>query len=250
MSEQPSCSRSQKIVTPVEDLSCFSSSKHSKIVTLEYLTEHLCNGIDSKPDLKFKLPEVITGGKSGARNITESSSSVLPGFLQHSQPAANTTVSINISPYMAYDFTHSCNDCAPHKHTQISTNGHNAVQYLESYLPLQAGPPLLIRWQIPASQLKHCVSVTSAVTKGPILSWLKLPKVVEEGGLSIKTPVFIPTVDRDLTGLFNLFHSGYHQLEILVTVQSQFKKYCKAWPNQIVMALPDSETVGLGTYVC
>ncbi len=51
-------------------------------------------------------------------------------------------------------------------------------------------------------------------------------------------------------GLFNLCHADYEQLQVLVTVESQFKKYCRAWPNLVVMAVPDKEAMGLGMLVC
>lgn len=62
------------------------------------------------------------------------------------------------------------------------------------------------------------------------------------------TPVFTPTLGRDSLGLFNLFHNQCSQLlHVLVTSESQFSKYCKAWPNHVIMALPDKEATGLGS---
>ena len=237
------CTRGQNEALTV---SRHTNAKHSKIVTLEYLTEHLCNGVDSKPELKLKVVTPL-GESLQTRTVAESSTS-LTSTSHHTRPlTTHTTVSISTSPFMAYDFTHSCNDCAQYEHTQINSNIHPA-DILESYLPSESGPPITIKWQLPSSQSKRCVSVTSTDHARPILERLKLPTMSsnKERGCSVKTPVFIPTVGRDMTGLFNMFHSGYQQLQVLVTVESQFERYCKAWPNLIVMALPDGEAMGLG----
>ena len=242
---EPSCTRGQNAALAIGKLSRPTNAKHSKIVTLEYLTEHLCNGVDSKSEVKLKPPVVVIPLPVQTRTVAESSTSLTTHYAR--PITTRTTVSISTSPFMAYDFTHSCNDCAQYKHTQVNSNVHTVE--IESYLPSETGPPVTIKWQIPSSQSKRCVFVPSADQARPILERLKLRTMnpIKDKGSSIKTPIFIPTVSRDLTGLFNLFHSGYQQLEVLVTVESQFEKYCKAWPNLIVMALPDSEAMGLGT---
>ncbi len=107
----------------------------------------------------------------------------------------------------------------------------------------------MLKWQIPSSQAKHCTLVTDGERK--YLYSLKLPHINwnKDVKSKIRTPVFIPTMGRDTTGLFNLCHAGYEHLQVLVTVESQFKKYCRAWPNLIIMAVPDNEGMGLGMLV-
>ena len=81
-----------------------------------------------------------------------------------------------------------------------------------------------------------------------MLERLKLPTFKFKGEKASQpvTPIFTPTLGRDSSGLFNLFHSLPHHFHVLVTNLSEFKAYCKAWPNHIIMALPDQEVVGLG----
>lgn len=174
-------------------------------------------------------------------------------------PSTTNTISLPLSSYMTYDFTHSCSKCSKH----LRGNAIAQPEYLSSTLPLLAsgaatnGPStstsadsavsqghINIKWFVPASQQKHCV--VSQDRK--VLERLKLPMFKfkgEKASLPV-TPIFTPTLGRDSSGLFNLFHSLPHHFHVLVTNLSEFKAYCKAWPSHIVMALPDQEVVGLG----
>lgn len=190
-------------------------SKHSKIVTIECLTDQLCNGVDSKDFQKL--------------------SSNVSTTIEFKRPAITT---ISTSPYMAYNVSHSCKQCLP---TPVASAVSPHPDSLTSKLPLNDGSFITLKWRVPPSQAKHCVLGGDAM-------YLKLSynSDRDEETARIRTPVFVPTVGRDSTGLFNLFHTGYEHLQVLVTVESQWEKYCKAWPNLIVMAIPNHDAIGLG----
>lgn len=194
-----------------------SDSKHSKIVSMEYLTEQLCNGVDSKDFSKLSSSVATT--------------------IEYKKPAVTM---ISTSPYMAYNVSHSCKECTsvPTPSTTPRLPGS-----LISKLPMKDGSFIALKWHIPSSQAKHWL------VGGEGKMYLKLSHTASErnGAVRIRTPVFVPTMGRDMTGLFNLFHTGYEQLQVLVTVETQFEKYCKAWPNHIIMAIPNQDAIGLGT---
>ena len=222
--------------------------KHSRIVPLKYLEgiskylgreEHL-----SKNDLKsFVLP---FPGEPPSKTTAESSSSnaSLVSSTNHTLP--RHVVSLPVSTYMAYDFTHSCTECSKYLRGTPSS----IPEVLTSNLPVTAAggteQQVLIKWSIPSHQLKHCVVSSNRKT----LERLKLLTLRNKGEKAFSyplTPIFTPTLGRDSSGLLNLFHSSFQHLHVLVTTSNQFNKYCKAWPNHIIMALPDEEAVGLGT---
>jgi len=181
------------------------STRHSKIVTMDYLLSASCNGLEpSTPALN--TPPLVS---------------------------AVNTVSISTSQYMAYDASHSCTDCLHLRQTQHSDT-------VLSHLPTAGGSPVVLKWHIPASQTDHCVLTTD--NGRSFLQRLRQSR----GREGIRTPVFIPTTGRHSTGLFNLSHTDYQQLQVLVTTDNEFNKYCKSWPNMIIMALPDHHPPGLG----
>ena len=196
-----------------------TNSKHSKIVTLEYLTSRLCNGVDS--DEVLSPPRIITTSNSLSLGVS--------------------TATISTSPYMAYDASHSCNDCT---HLKQSSG---QFSELISHLPLKDKSSVTIRWHVPLSQARHCtVSNDSGIKRLEMLNFPFFNRHREQKA-AVRTPVFITSLGRELTGLLNLFHSGYQQLQVVVvTVESQFERYCKAWPQHIIMALPDHKAMGLG----
>ena len=155
-----------------------------------------------------------------------------------------STVSLPLSRYMMYDFTHSCSECSKH----VRGNAVAQPEYLLSNLPVISSDGsqsyITIKWFVPSSQQKHCVISLDRKT----LERLRLPTFKFKGEKASQpvTPIFTPTLGRDSSGLFNLFHSLPHHFHVLVTNLSEFKSYCKAWPNHIIMALPDQEVVGLG----
>ena len=169
--------------------------------------------------------------------------------------SSTSTISLPLSSYMTYDFTHSCSECSKH----MRGNAIAQAEYFSSSLPLASGATnsastgadsvspqghISIKWFVPASQHKHCVISQDR----KVLERLKLPTFKFKGEKASQpvTPIFTPTLGRDSSGLFNLFHSLPHHFHVLVTNLSEFKAYCKAWPNHIIMALPDQEVVGLG----
>lgn len=253
------------------------SSKQSKIVSLECL-ERIAKllALDAKND--SKLPKLImlnNNSPSHTQTIARPSHTHQRlGSPPLSQAAATTnvhvaaadrttppspstsTISLPLSPYMTYDFTHSCSECSKH----MRGNAIAQPEYLSSSLPLASGAStnstvtsadsaglqgrITIKWFVPASQQKHCVMSQDR----KVLERLKLPTFKFKGEKASQpvTPIFTPTLGRDSSGLFNLFHSLPHHFHVLVTNFSEFKGYCKAWPNHIIMALPDQEVVGLG----
>ena len=241
------------------------SSTQSRVVSLKCL-ERIAKllALDAKTD--SKPPKLITLNNSQSKTVakptqlgspprTQAAATGVGGHI-HVQadtapPSANTTISLPLSPYMTYDFTHSCSECSKH----MRGNAIAQPEYLSSSLPMAAAGTnsadsagsqgyVTIKWFVPAGQQKHCV--VSQDRK--VLERLKLPtfKFKGEKASHPVTPIFTPTVGRDSSGLFNLFHSLPHHFHVLVTNFSEFKAYCKAWPNHIIMALPDQEAVGLG----
>ena len=207
-------------------------SKCSTIVPLRLLqamVRQSCEENDRKPI--FSLSE--DSPKSQAEFSTLSTT--------NSQNEHRHTVLIPLSPYVAYDFTHSCTDCA--KYLRGSPVSH--AEILTSLLPTEQGGHISLQWHIPTYQQKHCVVSPDRKT----LERLKLPTLKLKGEKNIPhplTPIFTPTLSRDSIGLFNLFHSSFEGMHVLVTTSGQFERYCKAWPNHIIMALPEQDSLGLG----
>lgn len=229
-----------------------TSPPHSKVVPLELLLALLKNldAEDSKNDIKTI---VIPPKDTPTSTYAESSSGSVIGLSMPSGRTATITsrhvVSIPVSQYMAFDFAHSCNDCSKYTrgNPQLLTQ---QADFLTFNLPSRSGKATVsIRWCVPFTQQKHCVISPNRRT----LERLKLPTMRVRGNEKMATlpmtPVFTPTLERESCGLFNLFHGHYYQLHVLVTCESEFESYCKAWPNHIVMALPDKEAVGLGKVV-
>lgn len=231
-----------------------STSKHSPIVPLDYLhdlfkTHDNDNESKSiKPLLLLRDMPTKSSTETSWHGVTTSAADVTGHMSRHE------VVCLPVSPYMSYDFTHSCNECSKY----VRGNPLSPAEFLTSSLPPVGGKSsggggqgggwkenLIIKWCIPASQQKHCIINGSA----KILERLKLPVIRLKGerlSSQIMTPVFTPTLGRDSSGLFNLFHGQFYNLHVLVTSDSEFGNYCKAWPNHIVMALPDKATMGLG----
>ena len=207
-------------------------SKCSTIVPLRHLqamTRQSCEDNDRKPIISLSEDSP----KSQAEFSTLSTT--------NSQNEHRHTVLIPLSPYVAYDFTHSCTDCA--KYLRGSPVSH--AEILTSLLPTEQSGHISLQWHIPTYQQKHCVISPDRKT----LERLKLPTLKLKGDKNIPhplTPIFTPTLSRDSTGLFNLFHSSFEGLHVLVTTSGQFERYCKAWPNHIIMALPEQDSLGLG----
>ena len=188
-----------------------TSNQHSKIVTLDYIATQLSNGADQ--DIEDPL-------------------------LVDSLTSNTSTMSISTSQYISYDISHSCNECEQLKK-------HSSSEIVISQLPsANHDPPIIIKWQIPSLQAQHFVFVNYNSRK--CLKRVKWPLSNKD----VKTPIFIPTNKREINGLFNLHHTGYDQLQVLVTMDTEFEGYCKAWPNMIIMGLPDQQTNGLGRCVC
>lgn len=228
-----------------DHISVSSSLKHSRIVSLEVLHSFLeaASNSESKNSVK-PAPAPVGQRGTSALSFAESSAYVAPvgtGF----NPRHVT--SLSISQYMSYDFTHSCYECAKYVRGNFMSN----AEILTFNLPGRTSgeKAVQIQWCVPANQQKHCV--ISGNRK--ILERLKLPAMKLKGDKMSSyplTPIFTPTLGRDSSGLFNLFHNQFYvyQIHVLVTSESDFGKYCKAWPNHLIMALPDKEATGLGKY--
>lgn len=88
------------------------------------------------------------------------------------------------------------------------------------------------------------------------ISSLKLPVMSHTGVLhedgparAVKTPVFIPSTGRYEQGLLNLFYAlnQSSHIAVIVVKLSELNFYACAWPNHVIMALPQSaEHLGLG----
>ena len=218
-------------------------SRQSRIVSLECL-ERIASvlSLDSKND--FKPPKLLSSNSVSKPTPIASPPTLTAQVADtHSQPA---TVSLPLSPYMSYDFTHSCSECSKH----MRGNAIAQPDYLSSSLLVVNGAAagsqshITIKWFVPSIQQKHCVISQDRKT----LERLKLPtfKFKGEKASHPVTPIFTPTLGRDSSGLFNMYHSLPQYFHVLVTNQSEFKAYCKAWPYHIIMAVPDQEMVGLG----
>lgn len=209
-----------------------TSPSCSPIVPLEYLqsvARDSCEENDRKPDISLLKDSPQSQAEFSSLSTANSVSE-----LRH-------TVSIPISPYIAYDFTHSCADCA--KYLRGSPVAHPEV--LTSLLPTEQGGHITLQWHVPTYQQKHCVISPDRKT----LERLKLATLRLKGEKTIShplSPIFTPTLSRESSGLFNLFHSSYESLHVLVTTSRQFEKYCKTWPNHLIMALPEQDSLGLG----
>lgn len=168
-----------------------------------------------------------------------------PSLLPTNSVDPRHIITIPISPHVAYDFTHSCTECS--KYLRGSPVG--ASEVLTFPLPAEKGGVVEIQWHVPTYQQKHCIISPDRKT----LERLKLPTLRAKGEKnfnSLFTPIFTPTIGRESSGMFNLFHASFDHLHVLVTTASQFEKYCKAWPNHLVMALPEQDSMGLGECEC
>ncbi len=111
---------------------------------------------------------------------------------------------------------------------------------------MEKGATVTIQWYIP-SQFQRFFVISHDRKK---LEHLNLPMVINGQPFPHPlSPIFVPSLGRDCSGLFNLFHTSQltpEQVHVVVTSASQFNKYRKSWPNHIVMALPDEGSLGLG----
>lgn len=215
-----------------------SSVKHSRIVPLEFL-----HGLLKRASDEESKSGIVSSALSPESLPTQSSaeaSPVMPG----TGVEARHVVSLSVSPHMSFNFTHSCTECSKYVRGSLL----NLPEFLTFSLPCQYSKEksITLRWCVPASQQRHCVIGSNRKT----LERLKLPVMKGRGDRVPScplTPIFTPTLGRDSSGLFNLFHNQfYYQMHVLVTNESEFGKYCKAWPNHLIMALPDKEATGLG----
>lgn len=233
------------VSSPLQHGPTIMGSRQSRIVSLECLekiakTLNLDTKNNSKPPAKQKPLN------SPSRTVANPTQLGSPPT-SHLADAPHSTISLPLSHYMNYDFTHSCSECSK----QMRGNAvAQPAEYLSSLLPVASDAAegsqgyITIKWFVPVSQQKHCLISQDR----KMLERLRLPTVKFKGEKALQpmTPIFTPTFGRDSSGLFNLFHSLPHHFHVLVTNLSDFKAYCKAWPHHIVMALPDQEVVGLG----
>jgi hypothetical protein len=220
-----------------------ASLKHSRIVPLELLHSILKKAGDeeSKNNIKTTSTPVLSPGGLPTQSSAETSSMGV-GTVAESRHV----VSLSVSPHMSFNFTHSCTECSKYMRGSLLT----LPDILTFSLPCRysTDKSVTIRWCVPASQQRHCIINSNRKT----LECLKIPMVKVKGDrvpsstAGPLTPIFTPTLGRDSSGLFNLFHNQFYQMHVLVTSESEFGKYCKAWPNHLIMALPDKEATGLG----
>ena len=231
--------------SPQEHGSVALGSRQSRIVSLECL-EKIAKTLNLDTKNNSKPPARLTTCTSSSPSRTAANPTQLGSLPTGHVTDSHSTISLPLSPYMTYDFTHSCSECSKH----MRGNATAQPEYLSSSLPVASDAAgethsyITIKWFIPANQQRHCAISQDRKT----LERLKLPTIKFKGEKVSQplTPIFTPTFGRDSSGLFNLFHSLPHHFHVLVTNLSDFKAYCKAWPYHIIMALPDQEVMGLG----
>ena len=234
-------------LSPLQHGPVTMGSRQSRVVSLECL-EKIAKTLNLDTKNNSKPPANQKPLNSPSRTVANPTQLGSPPT-SHLADAPHSTISLPLSHYMNYDFAHSCSECSK----QMRGNAvAQPTEYLSSLLPVASDAAagshsqgyITIKWFVPASQQKHCLISHDR----KMLERLRLPTVKFKGEKVSQptTPIFTPTFGRDSSGLFNLFHSLPHHFHVLVTNLSDFKAYCKAWPNHIVMALPDQEVVGLG----
>lgn len=214
------------------------SLKHSRIVQLEFLQGLLKRASNEETKNSVKVTPALSPGGLPTQSSAEVSTMALGTGVE-----ARHVVSLSVSPHMSFNFTHSCTECSKYVRGNLLT----LPEFLTFSLPCQYSKDksITLRWCVPASQQKHCIISSNR----KYLERLKLPLMKVKGDRVSSypmTPVFMPTLGRDSSGLFNLFHNQFYQVHVLVTNESEFSKYCKAWPNHLIMALPDREATGVG----
>lgn len=217
------------------------SLKHSRIVSLEFLHSLLKMASNEESKTNVKATPALSPGGLPTQSFAESSSMALGTGIE-----SRHVVSLSVSPHMSFNFTHSCTECSKYMRGSLLM----LPEFFTFSLPCRYSKDknVTIRWCVPASQQRHCVVSINRKT----LERLKLPMMKVKGvkvpSTSPLTPIFMPTLGRDSSGLFNLFHNQFYQMHILVTNESEFGKYCKAWPNHLIMVLPDKEATSLGEW--
>ncbi len=205
--------------------------RRGRIISLEQL--HLIHQ-SLVGDKEMKLNALL--GNSSPQTVGEASGTTI---------SSPQTLSLSVSSHVTYDCTHSCADCSKYLRGSLSPSA-----LLTSSLPMEEGASITIRWCVPSRFQQLFVISQDRKT----VSHLKLP-VVHRGRPSPLplSPIFVPSLGRDSTGLFNLYHTtqeSCEQMHVIVTSSSQFDTYRKAWPNHIIMALPDEGSLGLGEGLC
>lgn len=147
-----------------------------------------------------------------------------------------TCHTVPLSPYTAYDTTHSCTECAKRmssSHTHLVT----------SILPLEVEGSVTVQWHIPDSALKHFVLSPDRRT----VERVRFPtfKAKDSKSSSI-TPIITLSSGHEGMALLNLSHTGFDGLHVVATQASQFDSYRKVWPHVVIMGLPDSGCLGTG----
>lgn len=185
-------------------------STHSRVIPLEHL-QTICNSTT----VDGNSPKVATTSTSH-------------------------TMSLPLSPYTAYDVTHSCTECAK-RGGMASSHAHT----LTSLLPLEGEGPVVVQWHVPNTALKHFVLSSDCRS----VERMKLPPSPQyKDDITVLTPVITHSYGSDATtALLNLAHTGFDGLHIVATHASQFDHYRKSWPHVIIMGLPDMSGLGTGS---
>ena len=133
----------------------------------------------------------------------------------------------------------------------VSLGGSRSLHPLQ-YSLVDGNEVVNLYWHIPLSWEAYFSINDGRQT----ISSLKLPVASRTGASTeeaasrhVKTPIFIPSAGRYQQGLFNLYYA-MNQLPfvaVIVVKLSELNFYACAWPNHIIMALPQSaEQLGLG----
>lgn len=187
-----------------------ASSMHSRIIEVDQL-QTLCNGtaVEGVPPKAVATP-------------------------------TSHTMSLPLSPYTAYDATHSCTECV--KRGMSSSHAHT----LTSLLPLEGEGSLLLQWHVPEAALKHFVLSPDRRT----IERVKLPtlkaKMADSKCSTAMSPILTLSPSLETAALLNLSHTGFDGLHIVVTLASQFETYRKVWPHVTIVGLPDMGCLGTG----
>ena len=198
---------------------------HSSIVSLSYLKD-VYKKCEDEEELKVELHGLSKSVSMRTEGVsTATISDLTPSDSRH-------TLLLPVSPFMAYDYAHSCADCTKH----LRANSAHNSELLTFKLPFpRTKSHVTLKWHVPAPHHKHCVLSTDRRS----LDRLKIPVQRKNTSISL-TPLFTLSIRRDSSALLNLFHSlSPSHLHVVVILASEFDQYCKLWPGHLILVMPE-----------
>ena len=138
-------------------------------------------------------------------------------------------VVLTVSSSVAHNASHSCPKCSLNSPTERSSP---ITHTFTSILTFNSSA-ITIHWSIPTNKLT-LVSIGVDQT----LNYIKF---------SSEPTIFSLSLDQNGSALLNLSHTARNNLHIIVTKQSLLEPYIHSWPNNIIVALPDTFINGLGS---